>query len=583
MGWAGAATVDNPHVQALNLTEDGIPLTYRIVKSGPDSALWEKEEAKELDKLIDETKTIHAIQPYEQPVDRRGDTTYYNPQPAEKMIEGVKTRRIRGVCGGDKVKYAGDVSARTAEMSEVKTMLNAVVSEGEQWMTLDIKDFYLGTPMERPEYMRIAVKMIPTETMEKYGLDKFVHDGMVLFQIDKGMYGLPQAGLLAQQRLVTHLGEHGYAQAPHNPCTFRHQERQTAFTLVVDDFGVKYRSKEDADHLIETLEKLYKVKVNLAGSKYLGYHIQFTDDRRQVSLSMPDYLPKVHQRFQARLAALDHRGAASPAVYSPPVYGSHSQMTEVDDSSPASEEQTKELQEIVGCFMYYARAVDGTMLPAVNHIASEMKAPTQRVLAMADRMLAYSLEYPNNELVFTASDMILYVQTDASYLSRSEARSVVGVVEYLGNKDQPTHINGAIHAVSSIIDVVVASAAEAEYAGVFTGARHAEGTRALLDFLGHPQPPTITLCDSACAVGIANDKVKIKRAKSIDMRFHWVRDRIRQGHFQVQWRKGAHNLADFYTKALPVHKHLELMPFLVHVPQNRHVGTTQRRARRAPK
>ena len=195
---------------------------------------------------------------------------------------------------------------------------------------------------------------------------------------------------------------------------------------------------------------------------------------------------------------------------------------------------------------------------------------------MADRLLAYSLEYPSNELVFTASDMILYVQTDASCLSRSGARSVAGVVEYLGNKDQPTHINGAIHAASSIMDVLVASAGEAEYAGVFMGARHAEGTRAQLDFL-YPQPPTITLCDSACAVGIANDKVKIKRSKSIDMRFHWVRDRIRQGHFEVQWRKGAHNLADFHTKALPVHKHLELMPFIVHGPHDRHTGTAIRR------
>ena len=75
--------------------------------------------------------------------------------------------------------------------------------------------------------------------------------------------------------------------------------------------------------------------------------------------------------------------------------------------------------------------------------------------------------------------------------------------------------------------------------------------------------------------------VKIKRTKSIDMRFHWVRDRIRQGHFQVQWRKGAHNLADFFTKALPVHKHQELMPFLVQVPKERHTGMNVRKARRA--
>ena len=50
--------------------------------------------------------------------------------------------------------------------------------------------------------------------------------------------------------------------------------------------------------------------------------------------------------------------------------------------------------------------------------------------------------------------------------------------------------------------------------------------------------------------------VKMKRSKSIDMRFHWIRDRIKQGHFVVTWIKGANNLADFFTKALPVNVHL---------------------------
>ena len=67
-------------------------------------------------------------------------------------------------------------------------------------------------------------------------------------------------------------------------------------------------------------------------------------------------------------------------------------------------------------------------------------------------------------------------------------------------------------------------------------------------------------------MGLANDTVKVKRSKSIDMRFHWIRDRIRQGHFTVSWVAGAANLADFFTKALPVKRHQELMKLLVHTP-----------------
>jgi hypothetical protein len=98
------------------------------------------------------------------------------------------------------------------------------------------------------------------------------------------------------------------------------------------------------------------------------------------------------------------------------------------------------------------------------------------------------------------------------------------------------------------------------------------------------------LCDNTCAIGIATDTVKIKKARAFDMRFHWVRDRILQGHFIVQWRQGAHNLADFFTKPLPVHEHQALMPLLVFTPpaldnpfhRSRARRTTAWRARLAP-
>jgi hypothetical protein len=288
---------------------------------------------------------------------------------------------------------------------------------------------------------------------------------------------------------------------------------------------------------------------------------------------MPAYIPKVLQRFAPHLT----KGAASPSVYTPPRYGAHTQLTAVDDSEAATPQQIKRLQEIVGCFLYYARAVDNTMLEAVNHLASMQAHPTQKVMEAAERLLAYAAAYPCNKLRLTACDMILYIQSDASYLSRETSRSVAGGIFYLGNKDSPTHINGAIHAISSIINVVCASAAEAEYAALFINGQHGEWLRVVLTAFGYTQPPTLIMCDNACAVGIANNTVKMKRSKCIDMRFHWIRDRISQGHFIVQWRQGANNLADFFTKALPVNEHRELMPFLVYT-SNVHSSSINRLA-----
>jgi hypothetical protein len=74
------------------------------------------------------------------------------------------------------------------------------------------------------------------------------------------------------------------------------------------------------------------------------------------------------------------------------------------------------------------------------------------------------------------------------------------------------------------------------------------------------------LTDNACAVSLATNSCKIKRTKSIDMRFHWIRDRVQRGEFTVHWRKGVYNLADFFTKPLPVHHHQRLMPLLIRTP-----------------
>jgi len=135
-------------------------------------------------------------------------------------------------------------------------------------------------------------------------------------------------------------------------------------------------------------------------------------------------------------------------VYTPPQYGAHIHA-EVDDSTPLDAAEVLWLQEIVGCMLFYARAVDSSMLTAVNHISSVQAKPTRRVMVEAERLLQYAAAYPSHELVLS-SDMILYGQSDASYLSRAEGRSVAGGLLFCGDKNDFVTVNGAILAISCI-------------------------------------------------------------------------------------------------------------------------------------
>lgn len=530
------------------------PSSYNAAMRSEDKALWEKANSEEFIRLIETSQCMKFVRNSEKPKDRKA--SYYNPQVKLKIKEGKLAYRVRGTIGGDLIDYPEDKSARTAALSTVKLLLNAVASEDAHWITADVKDFYLGTPLPRKEYMRISIKHIPLDIREKYNLQKIPENETVLAEISKGIYGLPQAGKLAQDRLIKQLLEHGYYQCPNTPCLFKHKDRNIVFVLVVDDFGIKYKNKEDCDHLLDILRNLYELTVDTTGNKYIGITIQHDKQKRQVTLSMPNYVQKALIRFNAT----DLPGANSPLRYIPPKYGTKQQSPTVDETAIISAERKKRIQEIVGTFLYYSRAVDPTMITAINKIGSAQAKPTEAVEEAVLRFLNYAKRWPNAQLVYKASDMQLICHSDASYLSETQSRSRAGGILFLGSdtKTENTSINGAVEHISSMIDVVVGSAAEAEYAALYANGLVAEGLRTTLTDLNYPQKSTPIICDNACAVAIANNTVKQKRSKAIDMRFNWIRDRVKQGHFSVTWRPGSENLADYFTKAHTVKHHLAL-------------------------
>lgn len=208
------------------------------------------------------------------------------------------------------------------------------------------------------------------------------------------------------------------------------------------------------------------------------------------------------------------------------------------------------------------------MLPAVNHLASMLNNPTQKALQLSSRIIAYAAAHPNHKVILHGCDMVLYLQSDASYLTRPNARSVAGGLAYLGNKNPDSHIpNPLLSYFSTIIDTVCSSVAEAEYVALFLTAKTGSWLRLVLDTLGYPQTnPTPILCDNEVAIGIANLSIKPKHSKAIDMRFHWIRDQIKLNHFSVHWIPGTLNYADFFTKALPRKQFNELKRAFVHLP-----------------
>jgi hypothetical protein len=122
-------------------------------------------------------------------------------------------------------------------------------TEDAKMMMMDINNYYLGTPLSTYEYMRLQISILPLDIIEKYKLTHLAVNGWVYLEIRKGMYGLKQAGLLANQLLQKRLKLFGYHPERHTPGLSLHSTKPTAFSLVVDDFAVKYVTEADAHHL----------------------------------------------------------------------------------------------------------------------------------------------------------------------------------------------------------------------------------------------------------------------------------------------------------------------------------------------
>ncbi len=91
--------------------------------------------------------------------------------------------------------YPEDVGTPTADLLLIKIFLNSVISkEGGRFATADISNFYLMTPLQRPEYGRVKMSDIPDEIIDEYKLREKEKDGWIYFKVVRGMYGLPQSG-----------------------------------------------------------------------------------------------------------------------------------------------------------------------------------------------------------------------------------------------------------------------------------------------------------------------------------------------------------------------------------------------------
>jgi hypothetical protein len=209
-----------------------------LLRNPKYTKIWGKLYTKELGRLAQGvsgtkgTDTIVFIKYNKILLDRRRHITY-GKMVVTYQPEKDNPNQTRLTVGGNWIVHHGNVSTPMVKMMTVQMHLNSMIlTKGAGYCTFNIKDFYLITPMEQPEYMRMKLSDLPQEFVDLYDHTKIAEDnGNVCMKVQKGMYGLLQAGILAHRLLKQRLNEHGYQQSQVTPGLWKHALRPLLHAL----------------------------------------------------------------------------------------------------------------------------------------------------------------------------------------------------------------------------------------------------------------------------------------------------------------------------------------------------------------
>jgi hypothetical protein len=311
-------------------------------------------------------------------------------------------------------------------------------------------------------------------------------DGWVHLEMRHAVWGLPQAGILANKKLRQKLALFGYHKCIDTPGLWKHESRPLTFTLVVDDFGVKYEKKEDADHLISSIKSTYRLTKDWMGNLYCG----ITLDWDYVNQTLICQCRDISKKIQEYNHVLPGQMQACPYTPAPKKFGAQAQTPLEDYSSPLLDEKgIKRVQKIVGSILYYARAVDMTVLMALSGIAVEQTKATTKTLGKCIQLLDYLASNSKAKVRLYASYMIMNIHLDASYLLETGACSRACGHFFMGwmpENGEPIKINCAFYVNATILKFVVASAAEAKMGALFHNCQDGITFQKMLADMGHP-------------------------------------------------------------------------------------------------
>lgn len=502
------------------------PKTYEAAIKGQDGKKWTVAIEMETDSLTEnDTYTITA-----RPTDQKVLSGKYVFK-IKTDAQGAPDRyKARWVVRGFEQEYGVDFQETFA--SVVKPMSYRVLFAlacmlGWEIDQMDVKTAFLYGLIDTEVYVEL-----PPNLQAK-------HPGKVC-KLKKALYGLKQAPKIWFDTLRTELKKLGFENINEDYSIFIQQRTGVIIGVYVDDLLIIGKDRVAIDEVKSELSKHFKMVDLGPASYYLGIKLSrhWTKHGNKLCLSQKAYTSKILKDFNA-----GPDGAVFTAVATP--MDPKLVLEPAPSDFQASGKDKLWYQSAVGSLMYLMLCTRPDITYAVSQLSRYSSNPTDKHKTAVKHVFRYLQGTSNLGLVFDSSkrDLGLCGYTDANWARDHDKRSTGGYVYMLC---------GTIISWSSKRQATVAlSSCEAEYIAETEAAKEAIWLKRLLNNFHFKTPEAVKIKgDNKGALALAKNPEFHSRTKHIDIRYHFVRQKVEEGLVDLEWIGTASNLADGMTKPL---------------------------------
>jgi hypothetical protein len=495
------------------------PRSYNEAMKLPEAQHWDAATWKEINALID--KDVFKV--VQLPSGKRAipaKLVYKLKLLEDGSIEKYKARIVaRGFMQKKGIDYTQSWSP-TVRAEAVRILLAIITILRWIRTQVDIPTAYLNADLPGEVYLRPPYPVI-------------LQDGEV-WRLNKALYGLVESARAWYQRLRTDIEELGFRASAYDPCVYIHNSRPLIVSVHVDDIGIYAADNSQCAWLKKELFNLFNIDMQDDNTTYLGMHIHRTENLDSLTIHQSGYVAKVvHQYKITQVPSIttpcDHR---NPLVPNP------------NTTTPAF--KLGYLQRF-GSANFLPTTTRPDLAYAVSLCGRFNANPSQEHLDAINRILTYAGNTPNTGIKYTSrkGDATLHGYVDADWAGcKDSRRSTTGWVF--------TFAGGPVSWSSTRQKVVALSTCEAEYMAAGEAVKEACWIKRFINDLGTAITiDTIPIhVDNDSAIKLTDNPEQHQRSKHIDIRHHFIRERISAGDVSMVWISGKENPADMFTKAL---------------------------------